>query len=176
MLPHMPDWEPYPTPNTRKIWKLKERSLTLTVDQCVMLLRTPSPIVPRKYIIYGICNGISHRNGWVTWHPWVRENYSNSTGIALLCWKLDLLKCSLPEMEPTPWKEGRTWGSWSGTSCPQPISSHLTVDDMAPPAIMDDRHNQVKFLKLPTSLSSRPSGHILFSISASFGLHLCHPH
>lgn len=175
MLPHMPDWKPYPTPNTRNGSWRRELWLSLWIN-VVCFWEHQVPLCLGNTLSTGICNGISHRNGCVTWPPWVRENYSNSTGIALLCWKPDLLKCSIPEMEHTPWKEGRTWGSWSGTSGPQPISSHLTVDDVAPPAIMDDMHNQVKFLKLPTSLSARPSGHILFSISASFDLHLCHPH
>lgn len=58
----------------------------------------------------GICNGTSHQDGWITSHPWVRGNYSVSTGVAWSCCKPELLKCTIPEMEHAPLEEGRSWG------------------------------------------------------------------
>ena len=45
---------PAETPNTIKVWKSRETVmiLTLTMDQCAVLLRTPSPIIPGKGVIY----------------------------------------------------------------------------------------------------------------------------
>lgn len=42
------------TPNIVKLWKSLETAIapTLTVDQCVVLLRTPSSIKPGKGVIY----------------------------------------------------------------------------------------------------------------------------
>lgn len=45
---------PTETPSATKVWKLRGNAiaLTLTRDQCAMLLRTPSPITPGKGVIY----------------------------------------------------------------------------------------------------------------------------
>lgn len=100
-----------------------------------------------------ICNGMSHWDGWVTSHPWVRGNYSVSTGISLSCCKLDLLKCNMPEMEHASLKEGRRWGSWSGISHPQAISSCLTV---MPPQGQNTRYVQPgQVPKAEATLTSR---------------------
>ena len=70
------------------------------------------------------------------------------------------VECTIPGMKHAPLKQGRRWELRSGISCPQFNCLCLTV--LFPPN-MYGMHNQVKFLKLPTSLSSRLGGHILFS-------------
>lgn len=57
------------------------------------------------------------------------------------------------------WKR-RRGGFWFGVSCPQSISSSLTA--LPPLANTCGIYNQIEFLRLPTSLSSRPGGHVLF--------------
>lgn len=113
----------------------------------------------REALSSEICNEMFHWDGRVTSHPWVRGNYTISTGISFSCFKSDLLKCTIPEMEYTP-RKGERWEFWSGISWPQPISSYLLV--LPPLANQYDRHSKVKLLKWPTSLSSRPRGHALF--------------
>lgn len=60
-----------------------------------------------------IYNGMSHQDGWVTSHSWVRRNCSISTEIPLSHYKVNLLKCTIPGMEHAPLKEGR-WGGGPG--------------------------------------------------------------
>lgn len=79
-------------------------------------------------------------------YPWVKGNYSTFTWVALSCHKLDLWKCTRHGMEHAPLKERRRWGSCSGISSPQPISSHLAVPPS--PANKYGVYNQVEFLKL----------------------------
>lgn len=117
----------------------------------------------------GICSGMSHEDEWVTWNPWVRGNYSFSTGI-LSCCKPDLLKHTIPEMKHTPLKEGRRLGSGPGIPHPQPTSPDLTA---LPPWPTSGVHNHVKFLKLPAFLSSRLGWHFCFPLVQSFGYNLC---
>lgn len=104
-----------------------------------------------------IYNGMSHQDGWVTSHSWVRRNCSISTEIPLSHYKVNLLKCTIPGMEHAPLKEGRWGGSWSGISCLQSIFSCLTVP--SPPINTYGTYNQVKLLNLPTSPPSRPGEH-----------------
>ena len=59
------------------------------------------------------------------------------------------------------WKRGKKWGFWSSISHPQSASSCPTV--LSPLANIYGIYNQVKFLKLPVSLFSRPGGEVLFS-------------
>lgn len=54
-------------------------------------------------------------------------------------------------------RKRRNWGSWYGLSYPHLIFSCLIM--LPPLANVHDMYNQVNFLKLPTSLSSRPSRH-----------------
>lgn len=65
--------------------------------------------------------------GSETFHPWVKGNYSISSGILLSCCKLDLLKHMAPRFEHIVLTEGRKWGSWSSISHPQSTSSRLNV-------------------------------------------------
>lgn len=108
--------------------------------------------------------GHSPKMGGLVCTVWVRGNYSISTEILLSCCKMDLLKCTIHGMECAP-SEERRYGS-----CPQSFSSGLTA--LPSPVNIHDMYNQVKFLKLPTSLSSRPGGHILF-FGSTFGCCLC---
>lgn len=122
-----------------------------------MLLRTPSPILPG--LSTGICNGTSHRVGWITPHPWVRGNYSVSTGILSYC-KPELLKHTVSRTEHTPLKRAKggvlVWCIRS-----QSISSCLT--ELPALTNMYGMHNQGKFLKLPTSISWGPDRYISVS-------------
>lgn len=61
-----------------------------------------------------------HQNGWVTFHPWVRGNYSISTGILLTWYKLEPLKYTLPEMKQAPLKEGGNGSSGLAYLTPHP--------------------------------------------------------
>ena len=90
----------------------------------------------------------------------VNENHSILTGILVSCYKLYLLRHTISGMEFVPVKEGSRWGSWSDISHIQSIFSHLAM--LPPPANIYGMYNQVRVLKLPTSLSSSPDGHILF--------------
>lgn len=83
-------------------------------------------------------------------NPKVIPDYSVPPAIPSSCRKLDLLKHACPAQH-TPLKKGRAWRSWSGACHPQPISSHVTV--LPFPANTRGMHSQVKFLRLPTSLS-----------------------
>lgn len=118
----------------------------------------------------GICNGPSCQDGGVTLYLWMRGSYSISPGIPLSCYKLYLLKCTMPGLEHIPLKEVEKCGYWSSVSCPQAIS-HLRV--LLSLANMYALYNQVNFLKMPASLSSSPGGNILFFIVWSFGHHIC---
>ena len=107
-----------------------------------------------RHVSTGICSGTTHCAGWATLYSWVRGNYSISIGIPLscytswTCWNILYL-----EWNTYHWRR-RRWESWSGIFCPKSISSLLTV--LPTPAKMYGIYNQIKFLKLPTSLSSRP--------------------
>lgn len=146
-----------------KIWKLRETAFALTLDigQCDILLRIPSTVMPGKGVIYWICNGMSCWNGWIASNHWVRGNCSVSIRIPLTCCWLELLKHIIPGMEYAPRKEGMFLGVlvWH---IPLPVQL-LMPDNAASPDQYVRYDNQVKFLKLPTSLSSWPGGHILFS-------------
>lgn len=61
--------------------------------------------------------------GWVTLYPWGRGTYSDSTGIPLCLWNLQLLKYTIPGMEHATLEEGTMWGPWSGITRPQSIFS-----------------------------------------------------
>lgn len=97
-----------------------------------------------------------HRDGRVTSYPWVRANNSFSSRTPLFCCKSDLLQCIWLETEHTPLRERRMWES---LACPTHSASLHTWQCCLPV------HNQVKLLKVPTALSSRLGGHILFRTS-----------
>lgn len=152
---------PAETTSAVKLWKSWETATvpTLTLDQWAMLLRTQSPITPWKGSIYWNLHW-DIPPGWV--NCFVVRNYSVSTGISLSCCKPDLLNALYLEWNMPHWKKGE--GGSSGLAYPAPTSAPHTWW-CSSPANMYGMHNQVKFLKLPTSLSSRLGGHILFSTS-----------
>ena len=102
------------TTNTMQVWKSKETAiaLSLTMDQCAVLLRTPSGITPGKGIIYwNLQWDVLLR--WVTYFPSLGEvNCSVSVGILLSGCKPDLLKHTTPGMKDH-WKRGRGGGTAS---------------------------------------------------------------
>ena len=58
---------------------------------------------------------------WVSYsHPQVKGNYSVSTRIPMSYFRLDLLKCLIPEMEHTSLKEGKRRGSCLAYPTPSP--------------------------------------------------------
>ena len=107
-----------------------------------------------------IYNGTSHQGTWVTLHPWMRGDSAVSTRILSSCYNLDLLIYVIPGMKHIPLKEKQRCGFWLSISHPWLISSCLTM--LPSPGDRFGKHNQVKFLKLTISLSSRPGGNILF--------------
>lgn len=150
MLSHIPDWV-YLLTQYHIIWKSWETAivLTLTVDQYAILIRTPSPSMPERGIVYWYFQwDIS--SGWVSYFSPL-ENYSISSEIPFAGHKLDFLKHSILVMEHIVLKEERMWMLWSGI-----LSSLVNMYNI---------YNQLKFLKLPTFLSSWEVEHILLSIS-----------
>lgn len=90
---------------------------------------------------------------------------SHCPSVSHTCWKILYLQCSRHY-----WKSGEDWGpDLVILSVVQ--ASHLAV--LPSPASMYGIYNQVKFLKLPTLLSSREVELILFSLVWAFGYHLC---
>lgn len=117
----------------------------------------------------GICSGQSHQNRWVTSQPWVRRNYSISTGILLSCCEPELWKHTLPGMEHPPLKKGENGGLGLAYHTPRSSPSW----EYCLPCDMHGMHNLVRFLKLPTSLSPGQVGTLCFSGVRSFGHCLC---
>ena len=115
-----------------------------------MVLRTPSPVTPgRGDQLLGFAIEHSTRMG----EEGPLNLHSRYPAASWACWDASNLQGKVPG-----WKR-RRGGLWSGVSCPQAFSS-LT----APPPLANvyGIYNQIKFLRLPTSLSSRPGGHVLF--------------
>ena len=118
---------PAKAPSTVKLWKWRGKKTLPRLSPWINLLccwehQAPSLL---GIISWNLQWDISPRSE--TLHPWVKGNYSISSGIPLSCCKLDLLKHMVPEMEHTVLKEGRKWGSWSSISHPQSTSSCLRV-------------------------------------------------
>ena len=119
-------------PNTIKVGKLQETAIvpTLVVSQHAMLLRTPSPTTPGKGVIYWKLQW-DVLLGWMSYFTPLGEGELLS-----LHWdptvllQARLLRCSMPETEHSPLKEGTRWGSRSGISHP-PV--HLLMPDRLPP-------------------------------------------
>ena len=103
---------------------------------------------------------MSHKDGWTNLHPWVRGNYSISTGIPLFYCKLDLWKCTISGLEYLPPKEGRRWGFWPGISPIHP----LTPDSGASPGRHECYAQPGQVPKAANLPLLRPGGHIPFSI------------
>ena len=153
--------------NTRNVWTLWETAitLTLTVDQCTILLRAPSPhpTWERSYPLefaMGCSTGICEL--LCTPGRTSLGKYTITTGICCpaASWTCESIQ-SL-EWNKRHSKRGEGRGPCLTLSHPQSISSPMTVLPLL--ANMYGIHNWVKFLKLPTSHASSPGGHILFPI------------
>ena len=83
-----------------------------------------------KALSPGICNGISHGNGWVPSCCCARRNYSISIDSPLSCYKSEVLNCILPRMQYVSLEEERKWICHS-ISCPRFISHAILLPSSA---------------------------------------------
>ena len=124
-----------------------------------------------KALSPGICNRMSHWNGWFSSHRWARRNYSISISIPLSCYKLEVLNFIIPRMGHTSLEEERKW-IYHSISCPRFISSHVIL--------LPSSANMYGIATMPSSpkLPTPPRGHmaILLSNVKSFDHHLCSLH
>lgn len=140
------------------------------MDPCATLLGAPSPIVPEKGIIYQNLQW-DVPPGWVSYFsPLGEAELLDLTGILLSCYRLHLLRLTLPGMEHAGDEEGTGRGIFIWHI--SPLVHFLTLDSAVSPS-MYGMNNQVGFLELPASFSSRSRGHILFSLVQLLDRHLC---
>lgn len=107
---------------------------------------------------------VGHPMGWVSYFkPLCEGKLLSHRWDPIVLLQARSIETHYTGMEHASLKEERRQGFWSGVSCPH--SSPHTWQFCPPPALVNmcSMHNQVKFLKLTTSLSSRPGGYILFS-------------
>lgn len=120
------------------------------------------PIIPGKVAINLNLSWDIHRDGRVTLHPWVRGN-----GIPFSCCKPDLFKHNIWSIERREKVGVLVWNLLPPVHPLMPANTH---HHHPTPANRYGMHNEVKFPKLPTSLSSRQGGHILFSTAVTIAV------